>query len=89
MNTLTPSTIINEWTMEFYSPTEEEWVDYGYWTISDQEDQAIELLLKDEDNQVDYLSCQHRTWTYEQFQRNQGPDALHLIRDLQNETTEA
>ena len=78
---LTPSTIINEWMMEFYSPTEEEWFDYSYWTISDQQDQAIELLLKDEDNQVDHLSCKHKAWTYEEFQRNQGTDSLNLIRD--------
>ena len=68
--------------MEFYSPSEEEWIDYSYWTISDQQDQAIALLLEDEDNQVDYLTCNHNTCTFEEFQRNQGTDSLTLIRDL-------
>ncbi|WVQ00831.1 hypothetical protein [Synechococcus phage MC09] len=79
---ITNDTIINEWSFEFYSTSEEEWLDFGYWTISDDQSAAIEILLKDEENQVEHLSCNHREWTFEQFKLNQGPDCMQLIRDL-------
>ena len=80
--TLTDETTIYEWCMEFYSPKEEEWVDYGYWTISDDQSAAIELLMQDEDNEVEHLSCNLNTWTYKQFKENQGENSMELIRDL-------
>ena len=82
MMTLTDDTTIYEWCFEFYSPKEEEWVDYGYWTISDDQSAAIELLMQDEDNEVEHLSCNLNTWTYAQFKQNQGENSLELIRDL-------
>ena len=80
--TLTDETTIYEWCFEFYSPKEEEWVDFGYWTISDDQSAAIELLMQDEDNEVEHLSCNLNTWTYAQFKQNQGEDSLEMIRDL-------
>ena len=79
--TLTDDTTIHEWQFEFYSTSEEEWLDFGYWTLSDDEQTAIEMLLEDEDNAVDYLSCNLKTWTYEEFKKNQGENSLELIRD--------
>ena len=79
---LTDDTIIYEWGFEFYSEREEQWMDFGYWTLSDDQSAAIEFLLKDEENDVEHLSCSPRTWTYKQFKENQGEDSLELIRDL-------
>jgi len=79
--TLTDDTTIYEWGFEFYHTGEEEWLDFGYWTLSDDQSAAIELLLKDEDNQVEHLSCSPRTWTFKQFKENQGENNLELIRD--------
>ena len=81
---LTNDTIIHEWCFEFYHTEEEEWLDFGYWTLSDDQSAAIELLLKDEDNNVEHLSCHLNTWTYEQFKKNQGENSLELIRDLED-----
>lgn len=80
--TLTDDTTIYEWCFEFYHTGEEEWLDFGYWTLSDDQQSAIELLLIDEDNQVEHLSCKLNTWTYKQFKQNQGENSLELIRDL-------
>ena len=80
--TLTDDTTIHEWCFEFYHTGEEEWLDFGYWTLSDDQQSAIELLLIDEDNQVEHLSCKLNTWTYKQFKQNQGENSLELIRDL-------
>lgn len=83
MNKLNDDTIIHEWLFEFYSPGQEEWIEYGYWTLSDDQQSAVELLLIDEENEVEHLSCQLNTWTYDQFKTNMGPDCLSLIRDLE------
>jgi hypothetical protein len=80
---MNPETIIHEWQFEFYSPKEEEWLDFGYWTLSDDQSAAIEMLLIDEDNDVEHLSCNLKTWTYEQFQKNQGDDCITLLRDYE------
>jgi len=80
--TLTDSTIIYEWCFEFYHTGEEEWLDYAYWTLSDDQQSAIEMLLIDENNDVEHLSCSLNEWTYEQFKKNQGENSLELIRDL-------
>ena len=52
--------------------------------FSDDQSAAIELLLKDEDNNVEHLSCNLNTWTYEQFKKNQGENSHELIRDLED-----
>ena len=81
---LDDDSIIYEWCFEFYSPGREEWLDYGYWTLSDDQQSAVELLMSDEENDVEYLSCSLNTWTYKEFKANQGEDSLELIRDLEN-----
>ena len=81
--TLTDETTIHEWQFEFYSSKEEEWLDFGYWTLSDDQSAAIEMLLIDEDNDVEHLSCNLKTWTYEQFKQNQGKDCITLLRDYE------
>ena len=83
MKDLKDDTTIYEWLFEFYSPKESEWIEYGYWTLSDDRSAAIELLLKDEDNAVEHLSCSLNTWSYAQFKLNQGENNLDLIRDLE------
>ena len=88
MPKLSDDTTIYEWCFEFYSPKESEWVDFGYWTLSDDQQSAVELLLIDEENEVEHLSCSLNTWTYKQFKANQGEDSLELIRDLENYTEE-
>ena len=80
---MNPETIIHEWQFEFYSPKEGEWLDFGYWTLSDDQSAAIEMLLIDEDNEVEHLSCNLKTWTYEQFKQNQGDDCITLLRDYE------
>ena len=85
---LDDDSIIYEWCFEFYSPGREEWLDYGYWTLSDDQQSAVELLMSDEENDVEYLSCSLNTWTFKEFKANQGEDSLELIRDLENYTEE-
>ena len=79
--TFTPDTTIYEWTFEFYSPTEEEWLDFGYWTLEDNRQFITETLIQDEDGNVEDLSVSVKEWTFEEFQQNQGPDCLSLLRD--------
>ena len=81
--TLTDDTIVHEWRFEFYSPEQEEWLDFSYWTMTDDMQFAIIQLLMDEGNDVEHLSCVGDICTYAQFKLNQGENNLELIRDLE------
>lgn len=83
MPELSDDTPIYEWCFEFWSPVEEDWVDYGYWTLANDEQLALKHLMDDEDGQVEHLSTSLNTWTFEEFKKNQGIECISLIRDLE------
>ena len=88
-NTLTvpPTTTVYEWTMEYYSPVEEDWMDVSYYTFVQDSQMAREQLIIDEDGKVEDLKMNVTEHTYSNLS-DQGLDLETLILDYEYTTQE-
>ena len=90
-NTLTvpPTTTVYEWTMEYYSPVEEDWMDVSYYTFVQDSQMAREQLIIDEDGKVEDLKMDITEHTYSKMVDWFGEDQLQrLILDYSFTTQE-
>ena len=82
-----PTTTVYEWTMEFYSPTEEDYLDVSYYTFVEDSQMAREQLIIDEEGQVEDLKMNVTEHTYSNL-KDQGLDLETLILDYEYTTQE-
>ena len=82
-----PTTTVYEWNLEFYSPTEEEWMDVSYYTFVEDSQMAREQLIIDEEGQVEDLKLNKIEHTYSNL-KDQGLDLETLILDYEYTTQE-
>ena len=82
-----PTTTVYEWTMEFYSPTEEDYLDVSYYTFVEDSQMAREQLIIDEEGQVEDLKVTLIEHTYSNL-KDQGLDLETLILDIEYTTQE-
>jgi len=82
-----PTTTVYEWTMEFYSPTEEDYLDVSYYTFVEDSQMAREQLIIDEDGKVEDLKMNVTEHTYSNL-KDQGLDLETLILDYEYTTQE-
>jgi len=82
-----PTTTVYEWTMEFYSPTEEDYLDVSYYTFVEDSQMAREQLIIDEDGEVEDLKMNVTEHTYSNL-KDQGLDLETLILDYEYTTQE-
>jgi len=89
--TITPDTTVYEWEMEYYSPTEEEWLECSYWTFTEDSQMAREQFITDESG-TDYEDFQVTSvteHTYSKLIDWYGEDSLKgLILDYDYTTQE-
>ena len=82
-----PTTTVYEWTMEFYSPTEEDYLDVSYYTFVEDSQMAREQLIIDENGEVEDLKMNVTEHTYSNL-KDQGLDLETLILDYEYTTQE-
>ena len=82
-----PTTTVYEWTMEFYSPTEEDYLDVSYYTFVEDSQMAREQLIIDEEGEVEDLKMNVTEHTYSNL-KDQGLDLETLILDYEYTTQE-
>jgi len=73
--------------MEFYSPTEEDYLDVSYYTFVEDSQMAREQLIIDEEGQVEDLKMNVTEHTYSNL-KDQGLDLETLILDYEYTTQE-
>ena len=82
-----PTTTVYEWTMEFYSPTEEDYLDVSYYTFVEDSQMAREQLIIDEEGEIEDLKMNVTEHTYSNL-KDQGLDLETLILDYEYTTQE-